>query len=409
MLDTISITITNAREFIKNPDRFNPPLTYLHNPNPYAPFFVRHTCNEKSKQLYCPKLTVTPLPNSYHQPIFPLRIEFSAPKLIFKHNLDEVTENDLALVVQTLQQRLLEVEIDIPTTVLNDASVNIVHFCKNVLLSNFYTVSLVTDIFNKEAVSNRLGIVEKSYQNGGHALYFSNSSHQFILYDKVRDARQSLALAVDKDQTSTQKDLLKAIESHRYPLEIIRLEARLLTKAKIKSVFKSLGHAPSPRLSDIFDRTLAQKILKIYWDSITPDKTRFLLKNIGNNPLEHLIRWKRANTQSVTLPTLLSAAYLGWHIQEHGYRQLSHTVTNSYDPATFRRLDKKLRLFNQATEKLPYMTFVEDIEKSLKIFEPFKIVDYLNLDELDLVKSRQYPHAKQGLNYYHNSNQELKL
>ena len=57
-----------------------------------------------------------------------VRIEFSAPKLLYLNNLDELEEKDFPDVIETLQARLKTMGVIVTQRVLQDASVSSVHF-----------------------------------------------------------------------------------------------------------------------------------------------------------------------------------------------------------------------------------------------------------------------------------------
>src|SRR4051812_26795927 len=114
MLDTIALTLDHRQFDIRVPDGFSPSARGMFFP-PYYPLGARGfiTCvlnptkAERAEGRYLPRLTLTKRQGRAGF-LITLRIEFSAPKLLFGNNFDELDQSDLARVVDTLRQRLGE-------------------------------------------------------------------------------------------------------------------------------------------------------------------------------------------------------------------------------------------------------------------------------------------------------------
>ena len=85
------------------------------------------TREDKKKGTYKPRLTIIKRGR-----MFFLKIEFSAPKLIFGNNLDELEETDFDEIVETLQKRMEEMGVKIFKDLIEQAEVSAFHPSKNV-------------------------------------------------------------------------------------------------------------------------------------------------------------------------------------------------------------------------------------------------------------------------------------
>lgn len=105
MIDTIKLCIPLCHCKINNTSIFTPTIgTYLKRQ-------VKYICNPnyKTNKLYLPKLTAFRDYNNENQ----LLIEFSAPKLLFGNNFDELETKNFSNVINTLYDRLKYIDIDI--------------------------------------------------------------------------------------------------------------------------------------------------------------------------------------------------------------------------------------------------------------------------------------------------------
>jgi hypothetical protein len=76
-------------------------------------------------------------------------MEFSVPKLIYLNNLEELEDKDFPKVLEALQDRLKTMGVLVTKSVLENASVSSVHFSKNIVLQDGYTVSHLISEMNK--------------------------------------------------------------------------------------------------------------------------------------------------------------------------------------------------------------------------------------------------------------------
>jgi 6-phosphogluconate dehydrogenase (decarboxylating) len=77
----------------------------------YFKLIQNPTKSELKNGIYKPRLTMTKRFNTTGRHEATLAIEFSAPKLLYGNNFDELTENDFTLVVELLQSKLKEMGV----------------------------------------------------------------------------------------------------------------------------------------------------------------------------------------------------------------------------------------------------------------------------------------------------------
>jgi hypothetical protein len=376
MNDTITLKLSRKDFAIREPLDWQPKLPDVITPTtaPYLPYYYPFHLNKKDSIKYYPKLTLL----SYADKLtkrskIELTVEFSAPKILFNNNVDEIEEKDFDNLISTLQSRLQEMGIDTTYEAIKKSKVYKLDFSKNILLTNYETVSNATRTIKRFDIPKRLKIYNDRFQNEGHALRIYNTQQQIVIYDKVKDSFKNKDEAEDKVKTSYQQKLLKTIQSHRNPIEILRLEVRILNKRKLNSLLQSLGYAQNPTLKDIFKRDIAQVVLKHYWKLITPDQTLFLLHYIDENSFKQVLTYLNKHKINKRLIEAAGITYFMHHSKEYGVRDLELTSYINFSTRTWLRNEHYFELINEIVKTTSKANFLEDVNKSLEVFEPFKI------------------------------------
>ena len=102
---------------IKEPEKFSPPADFTKDriklcKNARFKYIRNPTKQELEKGFYYPRMTLMQQCFSDGNFIIKLKIEFSAPKLMFKNNFDELEDKDFDNVVDTLLRKLEEMGIE---------------------------------------------------------------------------------------------------------------------------------------------------------------------------------------------------------------------------------------------------------------------------------------------------------
>jgi len=233
----------------------------------YVKCFQNMTKNDIKTNNYKPRLTVYRRGGRVE-----LKIEFSAPKLIFGNNFEELVDRDLDRVIEILLSKLKEMGITTNTQCLRESKVSTVHFGKNIVLGSGVSSSMILSELSQCDLYSRLDVSQSDYRNEGHILKWHANSYELAFYDKVKDLQQaqvSEKRALESDNY-VQLNILDRIEDLNRK-SVLRMELRLNVPVKIKSALKSIGENPY-RLSfeQVFSSRLARKVLLDYWSKLTP-------------------------------------------------------------------------------------------------------------------------------------------
>jgi len=145
-----------------------------------------------------------------------VRIEFSVPKLLYLNNLDELEDADFSEVIETLQERLKTMGVNVFKSILENASVSSVHFSKNIQLQGGYTSNYLISEMNKVNLRKSFDFAKTRFMNDGQSLYAHTTAHQLVIYDKIADLNKGEKRAIDKELTHYQKNLFGEFNKENY-------------------------------------------------------------------------------------------------------------------------------------------------------------------------------------------------
>lgn len=335
--------------------------------------FIRNPSKlEKETGYYFPKIT------GYNRRFgndANIRIEFSVPKLIYLNNLDELEDKDFLSVTDTLQERLKDMGVIVTKSVIENASVSSVHFSKNILLKDGYTVNHLISEINKIDLRKSFDLSKAKFTNNGEIIYMHTNTHQFVIYDKVADLGKGKKRAIDKDQTIYQKGLFSEICKGDEHKEIIRFEVRLNHKQKMNKVLESVGYDKNPSFKDIFYSDLSKKVLISYWNNVVKEKNRGLLSvSISLKDILQIIFLVDKNIKPQKAIYFLGLYMLAK--DEYGMRQLRSIVTKKSHERTWYRMAKDMRYASELITKNNLRDWVKQIDESLEDYKPYKIKNY---------------------------------
>lgn len=272
MLDTVVLLIPQEDYRITNYEAFNPTARYMFEypyyrlSKGYISCVQNPTKTELREGNYKPRLTLTKRMTHGGYAIA-LKIEFSAPKLLFGNNFEELENSDFMPVVNKLQQKLQEMGVIIALEKLKNAQITGIHYGKNILLKNANS-SLVIDEIRKLNVTKRLDTGDTSFRNEGQAVRFHSNSYELTFYDKMKDLEQakvSEKRAIEDDNyvqlnLFTQKEIVQK--------EVLRMEVRLNTYKKIKEILGKVGYTEKlSTFKDLFNKQIAKEVLLHFWDN----------------------------------------------------------------------------------------------------------------------------------------------
>jgi hypothetical protein len=276
MLDTVVLTLDSRQFDVLQPARFSPSAKGLLLP-PYYPLGSRgnFACVQNPTKTdlragrYLPRLTLSKRKISAGFALT-LRVEFSAPKLIFGNNFDEVTTTDFARVATALQQRLSGMGVSVSMNSLRQARVSAIHYSKNIAFIDYTTCTMVMTELNLIDLNSRLDLSQTDYRNAGQAIRYHANCFEVIFYDKLKDldqARHSEKRAIERD-CRAQLEFFKTRDLLPKQLEVLRMEVRLGTRAKIVSLMKKIGVSVEPTFEALFNPGIAKSVLESFWINI---------------------------------------------------------------------------------------------------------------------------------------------
>ena len=196
MIDTIAINIPEKDFKIKSPERFNPNAAAIFNPVFGDGGLVKAVYNptkaDKAKG-YRPRLTLFKRPYTERVRAIWLKIEFSAPKLIFGNNFEELrgSANDLEGVIDNLLIALGSMGIETTYESLLNARISAIHYSKNILLERSTPCYLLIQTLEKLDLSGKLDLTQTDFRNSGQMVKYHSSLYEIALYDKVKDLEQA--------------------------------------------------------------------------------------------------------------------------------------------------------------------------------------------------------------------------
>ncbi|PIQ78109.1 hypothetical protein COV82_01835 [Candidatus Peregrinibacteria bacterium CG11_big_fil_rev_8_21_14_0_20_46_8] len=375
MIDTVRLTIPDHNFIIVNPERFDPPATDVLGYTIFGAHGTKKWIQNFGKRAgrYMPKLTIIKRLIKGGKSVT-LNIECSLPKLIFEgSNFDELEDSDFSNVVKTLHECVEKMGIKLIGNPIESAIVSAIHFSKNISFLDYTTVSSVLKYVEKANISRRLDLNTKRFDNGGSAVYFYAKSHAFVLYDKIQDLKQPKGRGVEDNTFHAQMDIFDEIRRvHRQPLEILRLEYRLLNRVKLKAALKIIGAPGLTTFRELFSARLSHKLLQHYWVNIMDSlKYPILSESLSVEEVvrEVLRQQKWHATPSKTLQII--GCYYG--IRELGMRSFNGMFNKYFSVGSiYRTLAQMNDLeFKQSQKFDPF----NHIGKELSEFKPLKMKD----------------------------------
>lgn len=366
MLDTVILNLPHGHFMILTGNRFGYEMrARLSDGRPLRRWVANPEPRDKRTGKYYPRLTLTQRGME-----LTLKIEFSAPKMLYGNNLDEISESDFPAVIRTLKDRLYEWGVMVRNEdILNNAPVSGFHASKNIPLTDGYTATLAIAELGKIGLTQKLDLDHKNFRNDGHALQYYSNSHALVMYDKIADMGKPPKRAIDKDSTPRQLSLFQEIMKQPVPPEILRLEARLPKKQKMNSMLAKLGYPANPTFSDIFKRDVCQKVLQYYWQEMILKKNAFIF-DMGSTEytlIGILDGWQQKKYKEAVY--LMGLRHL---CRELGVRKFRAILKAKRPKADWARIAKDMHIFCDPLFRRHPHGFVKDITTALERFTAYR-------------------------------------
>lgn len=379
MLDTIAISLPEKDFRIKYPERFSPNAQAV-----YRSYFgdrglikaiYNPTKTEKEKG-YKPRLTLLKRPYTERSHSIWLKIEFSAPKMVFGNNFEELSSgDDLKAVLNALYVALQSMGIEINLGILLNAKVSMIHYSKNILLDRSTPCFLLIQALEKLDMSTKLDLTQTDFRNGGQMVKYHASTYEIAIYDKVKDLEQAAKYGAKRGIESDYGDMVDLFSERIQKPEVLRLEIRL-TSRKIKPLLRTLKIEQEYTLKSLFSADISRAVLMHYWQVIT---NGLYMMNIDTKDVERLVYAihaafprKRSNKVMELIGFIVCCQKLG----VRGARMALKTKNHQWY-----RTKSDLKVL-EGKDFCPRFLILNGIKKDLQEFIPLvkeDIGDYLNL------------------------------
>lgn len=378
MLDTIAINLQRDDYIIHKPERFTPHVGALTNPlfgdGGILKCYYNPTKKEKA-QGYLPRITVFKKPFGDYASAVWMKIEFSAPKLVFGNNFEELNGGeDFERTITALLEALKRMGIETTCQSLINSRVAAIHYSKNIMLERDTPSSLLIQTLEKLDMSTKLDLNQTDFRNGGQMVKYHASTYEIAIYDKVKDLEQASKYGAGRGVETDYDCQFDFLSSPQKP-EVLRLEIRLKSK-KIKSLLSTLGFKPKTTLKELFCADLSRAILLHYWDEIT--KGLYVL-NIDASGSEKLVDNIRAHFPGKRANSVLALMGFIKVCQDIGIRGAK--ILLKLSDAQFYRLKADAKGLEQDAQS-PRFRVLAAIRAQLKDFIPLIRGDIVTLDLL---------------------------
>jgi hypothetical protein len=302
-----------------------------------------------------------------------LHIEFSAPKILFSNNFDELTDDDFGDLCQTLAKRLRDIGFFVSSTFIEQAEVKAIHYGKNIVFTDYTTASSVIADIAKSNITTRKEADIRAYKNNGETVHFFTANKGLAIYDKVAELNKSKKTEkgrIEKDNYC-QLSLLDDYRP-RKPFEILRIEARYNDHKAIKGVLaKTNPEIKNFIFQDLFSSKISQAVLKNEV-AIIDDGLIGVLKN--RQSVSNFTNDIVALNPKATLTAKMKAIAMKSLFIETGSRDIRKLIgANSSEWSRLVKDISKLRY--QKSE----ITGMEVINEALVKFAPVKLQDYKDI------------------------------
>lgn len=317
---------------------------------------------------YMPRLTLHRRPRKGIGIQYVLDVEFSAPKMLFGNNFDELEEKDFDALLTALQAALHELlGYKFFKTQLARANISAWHPSKNIVFLDYTSCQTILNTIGKLNVSKTYDLQKTDFRDG-HVVHIHANSLDIAFYDKMADllkAKRSGKRAFEND-SAVQLSLIEKLPEYR-PMEVFRYEVRFVVRASIKRAFPELEQWT---FESLYKKDLCQRILLKHWNKIT-DSVDMLALDV-REPYELLQNYLEAN-DGITPQTALAAVAGLTITSQVGVVGLRNLLEARYGKQAWYRIKSLLK----SPDPYRFMAFIH-IDEALRRFTPTRISDFLS-------------------------------
>jgi hypothetical protein len=371
MIDTVCLTLPYNSLVLLNENNETVPQWDLQSKTKNYLKYVRNPSRQdKESGLYFPRITIYSR-RFGQQPS--VKIEFSAPKLIFNNNLEELSDTYFDKVINALQDRLQKMGVRVFKQVLASAPVSTVHFSKNFCLVDGYTSGYVISELQKIDLRKSFDFAKARYINNGQSICAHTRSHELVIYDKIADLRKTKKRAIDKDQTAAQLNLFDSLKIKNEPVEVLRFEIRLCNKQKIDSTLKKLGFTQNPTFRDVFKDDISKAIIGHYWNTLIK-ANQLALFTIEKSAKELLNEMCRGDPSLKPKQAIYQVGLVLLAKDGDGLTELRSIFGSHTNDRNWYRIKNDFKQISTNTVPKQIRNWVNQIEKQIRVYKPINII-----------------------------------
>ncbi|MBR1604835.1 MAG: hypothetical protein IJ660_01865 [Alphaproteobacteria bacterium] len=203
-----------------------------------------------------------------------LLIEFSAPKMLFGNNLQEICDEDFDRLIEKLKEYTSAAGIEISEDCLRNAPVVGIHYGKNISLT--VSVSSLLQEFKRCKFQRYFDVCDTSHKNGGETVRVHTSFFEVAWYDKITECSKNSYRRCEKDDGIYQNISFKQYADCR----VLRQEVRLNRKRYIRNLLKKCEiNVEDLTFKYLFNSTISQKINLYIFRKIQQARVSGILEN----------------------------------------------------------------------------------------------------------------------------------
>jgi hypothetical protein len=259
---------------------------------------------------------------------------------------------------------------------LRAARVSAIHYGKNVALLDYTSSAMALTEMGAIDLNRRLDLSRTDYRNEGHAIRYHANSFEVTFYDKLADlraARVSEKRAIERD-SAIQEGLFAGASPFTKDLEVLRMEVRLGTRAKIMNVLKKVGADPGlePTFAALFDVSLAKSVLLHFWDGIRP-QALVAAGSRSERPEELLDRLAR-EARGARPGRLLQQVGFAVLVGSVGFRGLGAVMRRHCSARSWQRYKREMTAAGMG--RTEGSSALAQVNAALQQFRPLRLADF---------------------------------
>ena len=363
-----------------SPSEKNAPLS-----RPYLRHFVmRPKALHEYREEYLPRVEIFEALTEDRKDIrYILKIEFSAPKLLFWNSLQEVGENDKQRVCLCLKSILENLGVVVSVETIENAIVSAVHACKNIPLPKIIRMREVIKELVKIDISKAFDVSDKQDKKGARILNIHSGTIDWSIYDKISDSLRPKNKRSDKKRIDHERAVIEQYNLQNR--EVFRYEYRIKKTQTIKrDINKLLNRDPKTQVifKDLFTPNLLKTMVLNSWHSIVERPENQLSLFGETDTLKLLLHILSEASKDGKKPNSLDNALVSYGlataIRDNGAKEVKGAIFDIWNKDHPERLKKKIELASRLTKRIPYSNNIDFIDKAL---EKFEIIDLASLEK----------------------------